>query len=179
MDLMDRIKNSKGRIIIAIDGPCASGKSTLAQELAITFNGYVFHMDDFFLSETQKTKERLSEIGGNVDYERFLNEVLSNLRNDALTFKKFNCNIQDFEENLTIKLPRVIIVEGSYAMHPKLRDYYDIKVFLKINPKEQLARLKKRNPKLLNRFIDEWIPLENIYFTTEKIEKMSDIVITI
>ena len=41
--------------VIALDGMCASGKSTLAayaaQELGVT----VFHMDDYFLQPFQRT----------------------------------------------------------------------------------------------------------------------------
>ena len=37
-------------------------------------------MDDFFLRPEQRTKMRLAEIGGNVDYERFYREVLIPLK---------------------------------------------------------------------------------------------------
>lgn len=33
------------------------------------------HMDDFYLQGRQRTYERLNEVGGNVDYERFAKEV--------------------------------------------------------------------------------------------------------
>ena len=36
-------------IVIAIDGRCASGKTTLANKLAQHFHANVFHMDDYFL----------------------------------------------------------------------------------------------------------------------------------
>ena len=77
-------------IVIAIDGRCASGKTTLAKALQTeglpekvatekTFlkkqNVGVIHMDDFFLPRELRTKERLSEAGGNVDYERFAEEA--------------------------------------------------------------------------------------------------------
>ncbi len=36
-------------VFVAIDGPCASGKTTLARNLNERFGGNVLHMDDFFL----------------------------------------------------------------------------------------------------------------------------------
>ncbi|MEE0332213.1 hypothetical protein [Bifidobacterium angulatum] len=36
-------------VFVAIDGPCASGKTTLARNLNERFGGIVLHMDDFFL----------------------------------------------------------------------------------------------------------------------------------
>ena len=60
---------------VAIDGPCASGKSTLGALLRGVYGANLFHMDDYFLPFARKTPERLAEPGGNVDYERFFAEV--------------------------------------------------------------------------------------------------------
>ena len=141
------------------------------------FDAVVFRMDDFFLSEAQKTEERLNEIGGNVDYERFQEEVLEQLSNKTIKYKKFNCKIQDFEQPITLDVPHIVIVEGSYSLHKRLRNYYDIKILLKVDSNLQLERLEKRNPMLLQRFIKEWIPLENKYFNHEKLEEIVDYII--
>ena len=50
----------KPRCLIAIDGRCASGKSTLAALLARILNAPVVHMDDFYTPHAQKTPERLA-----------------------------------------------------------------------------------------------------------------------
>ena len=64
------------RVLVAIDGRCAAGKTTLAASLQAQLGCNVFHMDDFFLRPEQRTPERLHQPGGNVDFERFLTEVL-------------------------------------------------------------------------------------------------------
>ena len=64
------------RLLVAIDGRCASGKSTLAEELKKDLGCAVFHMDDFFLPFERKTAQRLAQPGGNVDWERFREEVI-------------------------------------------------------------------------------------------------------
>ena len=71
---------SADRIIIAIDGRCASGKSALASNLENELGCAVFHMDDFFLRPEQRTPQRYAEPGGNVDRERFWEEILEPLR---------------------------------------------------------------------------------------------------
>ena len=68
-----------GMRIIAIDGRCAAGKTTLAARLAKELGGDVIHMDDFFLPLELRTEERFREPGGNVHYERFKTEVLKPL----------------------------------------------------------------------------------------------------
>ena len=62
-------------------------------------------------------------------------------------------------------------------MHPDLRRYYDCMICLAIAPTEQLRRLEARNPRMLQRFIDEWIPLENRYFEAAGIQAAADMVV--
>ena len=59
--------SSKSPVIVAIDGVCGGGKTTLGEWLAMQYDCNLFHMDDFFLQNHQRTEERLSEVGGNVD----------------------------------------------------------------------------------------------------------------
>ena len=73
---IDELLTQKETVIVAIDGKCTSGKTTLASKLAEIYDCNVFHMDDFFLRPEQRTPERFAEVGGNVDYERFQEEVL-------------------------------------------------------------------------------------------------------
>ena len=175
--LIELIKMNNIRII-AIDGRCASGKTTLTKELQTQLNAEVIHLDDFFLSINQKTKERLNEIGGNIDYERFLSEVLVNLNtNNPFSYYKFDCSIQTLSTKFNVENNRIIIIEGSYAHHPKFVKYYDLKVFVTVDSTEQIERLSIRNPQLLNRFIDEWIPLEERYFNELKILENADYII--
>ena len=56
MNRLETIKNhieillsQQDQVIIAIDGKCTSGKTTLASKLAEIYDCNVFHMDDFFL----------------------------------------------------------------------------------------------------------------------------------
>ena len=57
------------------------------------------------------------------------------------------------------------VVEGSYSMHPALGRYYDLAVWVDIDPQTQRARIEARNsPAFAARFFTEWIPLEQAYF---------------
>ena len=48
-DIVEKCKISGKRAVLAIDGMSASGKTTLAEELAEQFSGSVIHTDDFHL----------------------------------------------------------------------------------------------------------------------------------
>ena len=68
--VVELIKN--GARIIAIDGRCASGKSTLSEDVKNTLDVNIVRMDDFFLPLSLRTPERFALPGGNVHYERFI-----------------------------------------------------------------------------------------------------------
>lgn len=159
-----RLKDS--RVKLAIEGGSAGGKTTLSGLLEKIYGCTVFHMDDFFLRPQQRTPERYAEIGGNVDRERFLSEVLLPLsRGEAIEYRKFDCSVMDLGPVERVTPERLTVIEGAYSMHPDLAGYYDLSVFLDISPEKQRERILKRNgADMAQRFFNEWIPLETKYF---------------
>ncbi|MFC2618241.1 MAG: uridine kinase [Bifidobacterium dentium] len=178
---IDRVERllAEGRCaFVAIDGPCASGKTVFATSLHERFGGNVLHMDDFFLRPEQRTPERFAEPGGNVDRERFEAEVLKPLAaGKAVRYRPWDCHTGDFATSRSVEPAALTVVEGSYSMHPALRGYYDLTMCLIVDPSERLRRLEARNPRMLQRFIDEWIPLENRYFESTNTQGSADLLV--
>ena len=170
----------RGRIIVAIDGRCGSGKTTLAARLQKDLRCAVYHMDDFFPRPEQRTEERLSRPGENVDHERFLEEVLLPLHGtQPVTYRPFLCAQLQLGGLVTMDANRLAIVEGAYACHPELWEHYDLRVFLTIDPEEQMRRIEKRNgPEKAKQFRDRWIPFEEKYFKAFDVQSRCDICIT-
>ena len=169
-------KINKQPLIIAIDGKAASGKTTLANDLRPLINAEIISMDDFFLPKNLRTEERFNEIGGNIHYERFLEEVIVNLsKKHDFAYQIFDCETMDYHGQKVISNKQNIIIEGSYSQHPIFGDYADLTIFLDIDDYQQKERLKKRSPYLFERFVDEWIPLENRYFQHYQIKAKANI----
>lgn len=169
-------ESEKKILLVAIDGQCAGGKSTLGNYLKSRYDCNLFHMDDFFLQTKQRTKERMEEVGGNVDYERFRQQVLDQVRaGNSVQFHRFDCQTMEMEEELLNFEPkRLNIVEGSYSMHPYFGEVYDLKIFMRINKEQQIENIRRRNgEEKLKRFEQEWIPKENAYFEKFGIEQQS------
>ena len=95
--------------------------------------------------------------------EEVIDPLIKGKLNDVIIYKPFNCKIQNFDKEKNNKINKVNIVEGSYCLNPYFGKYYDLSIFLKINPKEQIERLTKRAPKMIDNFINKWIPLEKKY----------------
>ena len=82
------------------------------------------------------------------------------------------------EEILHIKPNDVTIIEGSYSCHPTLWEFYGLRVFLTVDPDEQLKRIERRNgTEALAMFRERWIPLEEKYFAVLKIAQRCDLVL--
>lgn len=176
---IDCLLAEKSRIIVALEGGSAAGKSTAAALLEKLYDCSVFHMDDFFLRPQQRTKARLAEPGGNVDWERFREEVLSPLtRGETVRYRRYNCHTQTVEAPKTI-VPRALnLVEGVYSTRPELAPAYDLSVFLSISPELQHIRIEKRNtPAMQAMFFTLWIPLENSYFDALDVRRRCDLIL--
>ena len=175
---IDELLAQKDHVIVAIDGPCTSGKTTLAAKLAALYNCNVFHMDDFFLRGEQRTPERFAEPGGNVDYERFREEVLLPLTfGKPFSYRPFDCKTFTLSEPVSVTPKKLTIIEGSYCNHPTFGSPYDLKIFLTITPELQHQRVMERPEFLHQRFFEEWIPMETQYFDTFQIQTSCDLII--
>ncbi|MCM1268493.1 MAG: hypothetical protein NC302_11360 [Bacteroidales bacterium] len=153
-------------VIIAIDGCCGGGKSTLGEALAAKYECRLIPMDDFFLQPEQRTSARYAQPGGNVDYERFQEEVLAHIADrGGLSYRRFCCATMSFGETVRLPWRRLNIIEGSYSCHPYFGDVYQARFFVEVSPEIRKKRILARNgEERYQRFVNEWIPLENRYF---------------
>lgn len=175
---VEQLLQEKQTVLVAIDGSCTSGKSTLAAALARELDCNVFHMDDFFLRFQQRTAERLAETGGNVDYERFREEVLRPLKTGVpFSYHPYDCSTGSLKAPVAVEPRPIAIIEGTYSQHPYFEDPYDLRVFLKVSPEVRQNRILQRPAFLHRRFFEEWIPMEHRYFRDFSVEEKSDLVI--
>ena len=161
---IDGLLEKQDFVVVAIDGKCTSGKTTLAAKLCEIYDCNLFHMDDFFLRPEQRTEARFAEIGGNVDYERFLSEVLQPLLTGKdFSYRPFDCKTFTISAPVPVSAKKLNIIEGSYSMHPYFGDPYDLKILLTVEPEEQRRRVLARPEFLHERFFTRWIPMESRY----------------
>ena len=165
--------------LFVLDGPCGSGKTTLAGLLGEFLEGQVVPMDDFFLPPELRREERLSQPGGNLHRERFLEQVLLPLtQGKPLAWDRYDCATGQL-------IPREgktgcpLIFEGSYSHHPAFAESYRqlgaCRVWVDCGEEEQRRRLRERNPEKMKIFLKKWIPLEKDYFLAYDIPLRADV----
>ena len=166
-------------VVVSVDGRAASGKTTLAAELAKITGAGVVHMDDFFLPLDLRSDERFAEAGGNVHYERFLSEVMPFIRDEgAFAYRIFDCGELDFVGLRDVVPSRIRVIEGAYACHPKFGDYADVRVFSDVEPTEQMARIVSRDgDEMAEMFRSRWLPFEEHYIEACGIMEKADLII--
>lgn len=171
------LMEEKDTVLVAIDGNCTAGKTTLARQLQRLYDCNVFHMDEFFLQCFQRTPERYAAPGGNVDYERFYEEVLLPLtRGEDVSYRPYHCGTRQLLAPVAVPRKKLTIVEGTYSLHPYFQDPYDLKIFLQISPEGQRQRIQLRPTYLHESFFRMWIPMEQLYFDTFHISDQCHIV---
>jgi len=165
-------------LLIGIDGGCASGKTTLGALLASVYDMELYHADDYFLPFALRTEERLSEPGGNLHRERLRAEVLEPLAaGRAPVTRAFDCGSGLLGPAVSHPLKALGAVEGSYSLHPELRGFYGLKVFLETDGAARRARLRARcGDEALARFYTRWIPLEERYFAACGVRACADLI---
>ena len=174
--LIEKVLSERKTVIVAIDGRCGAGKTTLAAALAERFRGTVFHLDDFYLSPQQRAKRIKKEGFANADLKRFENEVLKNIsRKEPFSYFKYLPKSGTSEEVKVEVLTAVNIVEGSFCTDASLRAYFDLKIFLTAGLEQRLERLLKRKENI-EEYINKWIPYEENFFRKQGTESAADVV---
>lgn len=170
-DLLIKIE-SQSLGVIGIDGRCGSGKTHLGEAISHLYECPLIHIDDFFLPHYLRTENRI-----NIHDERFIKEVIEPYTlKQAMHVGKFTHRLMDVGSYETIPYHPMLVVEGSYAFVSSLIDFYDYKIFVDVNPIKQMERIKKRNGSYATVFETKWIPQEEQYFKTYKVDKLADVV---
>ncbi len=175
-------KNNR-RLLLVIDGKCGSGKTTLSERLGERYGCNVFHIDDFYLPIVMQTPEVMKEPGGNINYDRFIAEIMAPLTSDSVVvYRPFLCMEQEYAPGVSFKRTGVNVIEGTYSCHPRLREIYAkltdwevITLFMDIDDANQRDRVRGRvGERRFKLFEDKWIPREREYFSAYSVMEYCD-----
>ena len=166
-------------VLVALDGRCGSGKTTLAAQLARQFpQSITVHTDDFYLPPASRVANWEQIPCANMDLERLRAQVLTPARaGQAIPYRAYSCRAGAYLPEQCFAPQPLVIVEGSYSHHPALADCYDLRVFVTCSKAEQTRRLQAREGARYPAFAQRWIPLEEGYFAKYSIEESADLIL--
>jgi len=174
----ERLLQENRPTVLAIDGRCGSGKSSLGRLLEGLYSCTLVHMDDFYMPPEQRMENWMEVPAANMDLARFEREVLRPAgAGEEILYRPFLCGSGDFAQGTVLPGNKLTVVEGSYSHHPTLAGYYDRTIFLTCPKQEQLRRLEEREGDYFPRFLNIWMPLEERYFQAFGIEENAQLVV--
>ena len=171
------LANAAAPVVLALDGRCGSGKTTMATALAEQFpDSIVLHTDDFYLPPADRVPGWEQTPCANMDLARLRDEVLAPARaGKPVLYRAYSCREGAYLPVQQLAAQPLVILEGSYSHHPLLAGFYDLKVFVTCSKEEQARRLQTREGERYENFVRRWIPLEEAYFAQCRVEALADL----
>lgn len=145
------------RVLVAIDGPDGSGKTTFADRLAASLSDrpvIVVHVDGFLnRSAVRHARGRLSPEGfwrDSYDYEALRAYVLDPLRRIGPACYRPSCydpttDTDQLADAVPVPSDAVVLVEGLFLHRAELVDRWDASIFLHVPFAETARRMSLRD----------------------------------
>jgi len=120
-----RVAEGRPRVFVGIDGPGASGKSTLAAQLVAAMgDAYLVHSDNFYLPSSRR-HEHLGEVGPLFDLPRLAEQVvMPGSAGEALRYQRYDWTQDNLAEWIDVPIGAPIVLEGVFCIAAELRRAY-------------------------------------------------------
>lgn len=166
-------------ILVALDGRCGSGKTTLAAQLAEAFpDSITVHTDDYYLPPADRVRGGIRSPAPTWTLPACGRRCWSLPgRGSHFFIKPTPAGRARTCRRVACAPTRLVLVEGSYSHHPSLAACYDLRIFVTCSKAEQARRLQAREGARYAAFVERWVPLEEAYFAKYAIEPHADLIL--
>jgi uridine kinase len=154
-------------IVISIDGPAGSGKTTLAQEIADRLDEVkVIHMDDLYRGWENTLTHDLSDL---------LVEILKCLENEEqVRFNPFDWSSGMLGPVVKFPAPKYLILEGVGSGQSAIRQKIATLIWIEVPIRIGLERVLDRDGLEIAPYMDEFIRTQSRHFEEEDTKKRAD-----
>mgnify|MGYP006268296511 CR=1 FL=1 len=163
--------HSQSRVVVCIDGPAGSGKTTLANHLAEQFTeNNLVHADDLYAGwDTPISAEFAARV-----VRQIINPHLSG---EQSNYSVYNWSVKSFSERKFLTPKPLLILEGVGVGMESIRKYADLVVFIDIDQTTGLHRVLARDGISISSEMVNWQEMESRHFDIDQTKKAADIVI--
>ena len=154
-------------IVITIDGPAGSGKTTLAKDLESELNSvHTIHMDDLYEGWGSTLTSQLTL--------KLLN-ILESVKNQGeVIYSPFDWGTGKLEPELRISAPTYLIIEGVGSGQLAVRDSASLALWIEVPDQMGLARVIERDGPSVVDYMPAFLVAQNIHFEKEGTKKSAD-----
>lgn len=174
-----RRATGRPRAVVAIDGPGASGKSTLASLIAARLGAAaIVAVDDFYLPAIVRDS-RAGQVGALFDLPRLGAQVVTPAATGAaLRYQRYDWDTDELADWIEVPAGLPVIVEGIYSLHVPFRPSYTSSVFCIAERSVRLRRgLERDGEEMQAMWEDEWMPAEDTYLAAESPDAFASVVV--
>jgi len=194
-------KRKDSPLLVGIDGVGASGKTTLAKELADELKTSERHVIQASVDDFHNPKKIRYAKGENSPegyyFDSFDYGVMADVLLDPIGFGDLQYktavfdHIADSKVSLpfqTAKADSILIMEGIFLFRPELGKYWDYKIFIDVDFEITVRRAVQRSrerqetfneEEILDKYKRRYIPAQQIYFEQVHPKEKADIVVEI
>ncbi|MEU7752842.1 uridylate kinase [Micromonospora sp. NPDC049171] len=202
-ELLDRLAEAVGSVTVdhptrvAVDGPPAAGKTTLADELAVVLREQGRDViratiDDFLFPRAQRYPRGEYSAEGcyhdTHDREALTRVLLGPLGPGG--DRRFQPAVYDHRADAAVSPPfttapvdAVLVVDGVFLLRPELVDRWDLRVFVSTAPEKTVDRAVLREHRVSTRaeverrWRERYIPSQQLYVATARPTHRADVVV--
>ena len=183
---------------VAVDGPPAAGKTTLADELAVVLRAQGrdvirASIESFLLPRSQRYRRGVYSGEGcyhdSFDYDALKRVLLDPLGPNG--DRRFQQAVYDKDADTAHASPvttapadAVLLFEGVFLLRPELLDLWDLRILVSVAFAETLDRARIRDLALYGsaseverRFLNRYRPSQQIYNDTARPDEHADIIV--
>ena len=154
-------------IVVTIDGPAGSGKTTLAKELSGGLqSSRTLHMDDLY----EGWDSTLTS-----DLTKKLEAILQGIKSESkLAFRPYNWLTNSLDDLIELPAPGYLILEGVGAGQSAIRKLVSMGIWIEVPIEEGLARVLKRDGPGVADHMPAFLVAQNSHFEKEGTKKSAD-----
>jgi len=158
-------------ILIAIDGPAGSGKTSLANQLASNLkSAKTIHMDDLYNGWEDALTATLTQ-----HLEEWVLDPLT--QHQSVKYQKFDWTIGEYGPTVEVSDVELLILEGVGAAQARIRQQADLTIWIEVGAQIGLARVLKRDGAQILPYMLKWQERESAHFIKDQTKENCQIFI--